>query len=179
MNTGNVNTACDVRKSDSPKSDQTTLRSNYPRAFRSPFGVFDSSILSDLFRVFDDVTFAENTPSTLAGGSYRSSVPFALNAKNTPDGYTVEAGLPGIKREQVDISVEDGMLTISVNTEDKHAEEKQGYSIREWRSYSGSRSVALPKDADADSITASLNEGVLTVGIKKLPDKQAKKVEIQ
>lgn len=129
----------------------------------SPFGL-GSSLLDDFLRLAEGRT-VENP--------VRASFP--LNVTENAEGYKLEANLPATQKDQVDISVEDGKLSIIVEgAEDTDLE----YAIQEWKPASGSRILALPTDANPESLKATLIDGVLTIKIAKLEEKQPRRVEI-
>ncbi len=77
----------------------------------------------------------------------------------------VRADLPGIKPEEVKIEVEDDILTISGEHEERTEEKDDDYVRRERRYGSFSRSMALPGGVDAKRITASTRDGVVEVTV--------------
>ena len=94
------------------------------------------------------------------------------------DGHlVVRADLPGIKPEEVKIEVEDDILTISGEHEERTDEKDKGYVRRERRYGSFSRSMALPGGVDVKKIKASTRNGVVEVTIP-LP-KEAKKEAVR
>ena len=97
---------------------------------------------------------------------------FKIDIEERENEYLIEAELPGIKKEEIDLNIEDDNLCISVNrVEETNSDgkgEKNGknYIHRERRSTSMSRRVRLA-NAKLDEITAKLDNGVLTVSIPK------------
>jgi len=90
------------------------------------------------------------------------------------DGHlVVRADLPGIKPEEVKIEVEDDILTISGQHEERTEEKDKDYVRRERRYGSFSRSMALPGGIDAKKIKASTHDGVVEVTVP-LPRKDSK-----
>ena len=90
------------------------------------------------------------------------------------DGHlVVRADLPGIKPEEVKIEVEDDILTISGDHEERTEEKDKDYVRRERRYGSFSRSVTLPGGVDAKKITASTRDGVVEVTVP-LPKEASK-----
>jgi HSP20 family protein len=84
-----------------------------------------------------------------------------LDVTSTLDALLVEAALPGIRPEDVDVTVEDGTLTIRAESNEEH-EEKQGEAIiKEIRRGSMSRTVTLPSGLDVDKASATFEHGVL------------------
>ena len=93
--------------------------------------------------------------------------------------YVIEAELPGVKKEELSLDIQDGQLRISIEREEKVDEEKKNYIHKERRYSSMSRSVYLG-DASADSIKAKLDNGVLTITIPKTEKPEVKsKIEIE
>jgi HSP20 family protein len=112
--------------------------------------------------------------------------PSGLRVGHTPAGiwedenaYHVELDVPGIQRENVDVTLDKGTLTITV--ERKH--EETDNSRKGWREerYYGkvTRSFTMPDTIDADSISAEMNNGVLHVSVTKSPAAQPRKIEIK
>ncbi len=93
--------------------------------------------------------------------------------------YHVELDVPGVQRENVDITFDKGTLTVA--TERKHDEsESTRKGWREERFYGKvTRSFTLPETIDVDSIAAEMNDGVLRVTVAKTPTSQPRKVEIK
>lgn len=111
------------------------------------------------------------------GGTYQS---FRLDAKEVENGFELTAELPGVKKEDIDISVDKRQLTITVEREEeKEVTEEEGrYLLRERRGFFGSRSILLPEAADEESISARLTDGILTIKVNKVPEKQSKRITI-
>lgn len=106
----------------------------------------------------------------------------AMEITETPSEMMVSAELPGIDKKDVDISVEEGMLTLSG---EKTEEKTEGSSERKyhlWERTYGSfqRSFPLPRGVDASKISAEFKNGVLKIHMPKTSEAQAKgrKIEI-
>lgn len=83
----------------------------------------------------------------------------------TKDGaYVIEAHLPGVKKEDLNVDVDEGRLSISAELTQKEESDDRKYLVRE-SSASFRRSVRLPDGADISKITADLNDGVLKVTV--------------
>lgn len=91
---------------------------------------------------------------------------FKIDIEETDKEYRIEAELPGVKREEVDLGIEGDNLYISVNRTEEVNKDEKNYIHRERRSSSMSRSVRLA-NAKLDEVKAKLEEGVLTVTIPK------------
>ena len=93
--------------------------------------------------------------------------------------YTLEAELPGLSEKDIEVKVEDNLLTISSSTEEKKEEKRYGYLMRERRSSSFSRSFVLPKNVERDKIDANFKDGLLTLRLPKTEKAQPKRIDIK
>lgn len=104
---------------------------------------------------------------------------FKMDIKDKEDKYVVEADLPGVNKEEVDISLNEGRLTISIEREEKQEQEEKEYIHRERRYSSMTRSVYLG-DIQEEGISAKLEEGVLCIEIPKgKEEEKTKKIPIE
>ena len=105
----------------------------------------------------------------------------SVNTREGESAYHVEVDLPGIEKENVDVKVEDNILTISGKREFKNEIKKEDYYKMESSYGSFSRSFTLPQEVDAENIRAASNDGVLEVIVPKLKgvESKAKKIEIK
>ncbi|KAJ8080483.1 hypothetical protein PM082_017316 [Marasmius tenuissimus] len=90
-----------------------------------------------------------------------------LHEDNEKNIVTATYELPGLKKEDVNIDVHDGRLTVSGETKISSDHEENGYAIRERRFGKFSRTLQLPRGVKEDEIKASLENGVLTVTFPK------------
>jgi len=130
-----------------------------------------------LSNYFDNF-FDEFRPITNQVGRWVSTSP-ALNIQEYKDRYQISLALPGIDAGKVKIELNEQILTISYNHEEESEKEESDYLRYEYKASSFSRSVALPKHVDTDSIKASSARGVLSVVIHKSPESQPKTIEIK
>lgn len=91
---------------------------------------------------------------------------FKLDVKDEGDSYVVEAEMPGIKKEEIQIHMNDGYLVIEVSKEEKKEEENKNYVHRERLCTKMQRNIHLG-DINQDKIEASLKEGILTIKAPK------------
>jgi HSP20 family protein len=89
------------------------------------------------------------------------------NISETEKEYKVELSVPGLKREDIHIDVEDGAITISSEKEEESNEEKKNFSRREFSYSSFSRTFQLPEDIDENNINAKYENGMLCVTVPK------------
>lgn len=129
--------------------------------------------MSDMYRLF---TTLFDTP-THAAAQRRRWVP-AMDLVEGEDHYVVSADLPGVPAKDVAIDVTDGVLTISGERATSHEAMRGGYVRVERAVGRFARSLTLPKGVDAEAISASFADGVLTVTIPKPAAIKPKRIEI-
>ena len=103
----------------------------------------------------------------------------AVNEKIDDKGYHLEVDLPGVKKENIDVSVNEGILTISGERKIEKKEEKDNYTKIESFFGRFERSFKLPADADTDNIEAKTEDGVLKIFIPRKEKSAGKKIEIK
>lgn len=98
------------------------------------------------------------------------------------DHYLVKAELPGTKKEDLDITVEDNIISIKAEAKEEKKDEGKNYLIQERRSFSFHRAFELPEEVIADKTSGEMKDGVLRIKLPKkepAPKKEAHKVKIQ
>ena len=123
-------------------------------------------------RLFDD---AFTRPLSMSGGSV---VP-AIDLFQTEDEVVVKAALPGLKSEDVHISVTADVLTLSGEFKQENEKKDTTYHIREHRYGSFERSVMLPTDVQTDKARADFENGVLTITLPKAETVKPKTINIK
>lgn len=103
----------------------------------------------------------------------------AVDIREEGDHYLLEAELTGLSEKDIDVKVQDNLLTIASKRAEEHEDKKNGYLLKERRSSSFSRSFVLPKDANRDKIEASFKNGLLSLSIPKLPEAQPKQITVK
>ena len=101
-----------------------------------------------------------------------------LDVVEEEDEILVRASIPGVKVDDIDVSIENRVLTIKAETKTEAEHKEGGYLVRERRSGSFIRSLRLPETVDADQAKTSYNDGVLTVNLPKAESKKAKHLKI-
>ena len=91
----------------------------------------------------------------------------------------VRAALPGVKPDEIDISVSDGVLTIKGEHKEERKEEKESYYHREIRYGAFSRSIQLPCRVDHERAEAEFENGVLTVSLPKAEEVRPKTIKVR
>jgi HSP20 family protein len=103
----------------------------------------------------------------------------AVDILEEEDAIVLKAELPGVKPEDVDITIENGMLTISGERRLESEEKRENYHRVESSYGSFSRSFALPDRVDPSSIEASMASGILNLRIAKRAEAQPRKIEVK
>jgi HSP20 family protein len=112
---------------------------------------------------------------------WRRMEPFsgpAVDVAETNDHYVVKASLPGIKADDLDISVTGNTLTIKGQVEDEKTISEEQYHLRERRYGSFARAITLPASVNAESIKATYQDGVLTLTAPKSEDDKRKRITV-
>lgn len=125
-------------------------------------------------RFFDDPWFGMGRSTPMAGfGAIRTDL------AESQDGLTVTMDLPGIKADEVDISVSGNVLTVRGERKEESDRSEKNYHYTERQYGSFERQVQLPPSADADKVDATFKDGVLTIEIAKRPEATPKKIEVK
>jgi HSP20 family protein len=95
------------------------------------------------------------------------------------DGYVFRADLPGVKQEDLDITLNANRLTVSGKREAEERKEGERFYAYERSFGTFSRSFTLPEGVDAEHVAAELKNGVLTLVVPKKPEIQPKKISIK
>jgi len=149
-------------------TDVPVNKSRQPSSFRDlasqvtePMGW----LRSEIDRLFDD--FGRPGQSILNFGN-RTTLPVpALDMVEDEKAYRLTAELPGLKEEDVEISVADGVLTISGEKKEESERKDKGFMLNERRYGAFRRQIGLPNDIDPNGIKATFDKGVLTITLAK------------
>lgn len=127
-------------------------------------------LAADPFRILEHVPFGFDRDDVAMVSMAR------VDWRETPDAHEIVVDVPGMRREDLKIEVEDYSRVLRVSGERRRAEEHRGdHWHREERSHGRFwRQFRLPENADLDSVGASLDNGVLTVRFRKLAPEQVK-----
>ena len=133
-----------------------------------------TTLQNEMNRLFGTVFDA---PTQGNGGTMRRWMP-AMDLVETEDHFVLTADLPGLGEDDVNIEVEDRVLTVSGERKATHESSKDGYHRVERAFGSFSRSLTLPQGIDADAVTASFDRGVLEIRIPKPAQRKPRRIEI-
>ena len=133
-----------------------------------------STLQNEMNRLFNTVF---DTPAPAGNGGLRRWLP-AMDLVESGDHFVLRADLPGLSEEDVNIEVEDRVLTISGERKAEHETSKEGYHRVERAFGSFSRSLTLTEGVDAEAVTASFDRGVLEIRIPKPEQRKPRKISI-
>jgi HSP20 family protein len=133
-----------------------------------------STLQNEMNRLFNTVF---DTPAANGGSTLRRWMP-AMDLVETADHFVLRADLPGLSEEDVNIELEDRVLTISGERKAEHELSKEGYHRVERAFGTFSRALTLPEGIDPDAVAATFDRGVLEVRIPKPEERKPRKVSI-
>ncbi len=136
--------------------------------------------MNDLFEdFFTDFERSALGPVLGRGWSHGLADLPRVNVEETDTELVVTADLPGLEEKDVQVSVDDDLLTIRGERKQEHEEKRKDYHLME-RSYgSFHRTLPLPASVDREKIKAALKKGVLTVTLPKRPEARADRKTIR
>ncbi len=103
----------------------------------------------------------------------------SFEVKETNGGYLLEADLPGVKEDDLEVSLHKNVLTVSGSRASEERQEGDTFFVYERQYGSFSRSFSLPEEANADAVSAQLVDGVLTLSIAKKAESQPRKIAVK
>jgi HSP20 family protein len=131
-----------------------------------------NTVRSAFDRLFDEAVFRPTTWGNFA----ESRLP--LDITSTEDAITIEAALPGVRPDDVEITVHQDTLTIAVK-EQAERETREGERVyREVRRSSGSRTLTLPSGLDIDRAAASFENGMLRLDIPRAEQAKPRQIPV-
>jgi len=118
---------------------------------------------------------ASQNDVTANSGDWTPAVDIIEDDKN----YTIHADVPGVKPKEVEIEIENGVLTLKGEREEIKQDEKEGYKRAERVYGSFYRRFTLPETVNADDIKAKTEHGVLEVVIPKRAKPEPKRIKVE
>lgn len=145
-----------------------------------PYTWSSFGLLDEMGRLFDDLRFGLGGPWLTPFVSMRTRVP-AVDIKDVGTGYFVEAEIPGVAKEDVEIEIGEDAIEISAKREEEKEEKGEGYIRKERGSLRFYRRLPLPDDVDREKVEAKMENGVLRISLPKAErlEEAKKKVEIK
>lgn len=125
-------------------------------------------------RLFDDTVFRPSTAWSGTGVDAR----LPLDVRTTKDALLVDASLPGIRPEDVEITVENGTLTIKAEDRAEQVRDQEGWVVREISRGSVMRTVTLPTGLEADKAEATFEHGILHLRIPRAEQLKPRQIRI-
>ncbi len=158
-----------LRRSDAPQSGMQPMTG---MTFPSVTRVFADFADDPFFAPF----FSESR-ALMSGEGSAGMIP--LDISEDEKTVIVRATVPGFKKDEIQVEVQDGVLNIHAEHEEKSEENHEKYHRRERRYGSLTRQATLPAAVAEGQAKAELKDGVLTLRLPKVPEAQAKKIKIE
>jgi len=113
------------------------------------------------------------------GGREPSAFSPTFEVKETADAFLITADMPGVDDKNLDVNVQNGVLTVAGHRESEDRKDGETYALYERQYGSFTRSFALPDLADGERIDAKLDRGVLTLSIPKKAEAKPRRIAIK
>ncbi len=130
-----------------------------------------TSILADMERALDSL-YDDGFFVTEGGGT-------RVDVREEEGRYVLEADLPGLTEKDIEVKVENDMLTLAPKSESAREEKRNGYLLRERSARSFRRSFVLPADVDREHIQARLENGLLVMELPKTEAAKPRQIEVK
>ncbi|SFI52673.1 Hsp20/alpha crystallin family protein [Albimonas pacifica] len=156
-------------KREAPQRAAAPTRAPLPGPARDPFAF----LRGEIDRLFDDFDWPHLSLRSPFAAVEASGWPRAASALPATDlverdgGFELSVELPGFKREEVELRMNDGALSVKAETASEREETKGDYHLQERRRGAVQRTLALPAGIDADKVSAVFENGVLKVTLPK------------
>jgi HSP20 family protein len=135
--------------------------------------------------VADPFEAAQREFDTVLGRFFRGEgdggnrwAPYAVDVREDNDHIYVDVELPGFKKEEVDITLENQTLTICAHRQEKKQEQEGNYLLNERRYNRFERSFTLPPTVDEKKVDAKLNDGMLSIMLNKREESKPRKISV-
>jgi HSP20 family protein len=128
----------------------------------------------EMERMFHPLHQQDENTSHLVGGDWAP----AVDIKEETDHYLIRADIPGVKPEDIEITMENGVLSIRGERQFEETEERNSFRRVERSHGVFYRRFSLPENTDAEAIEAKGKDGVIEITIPKTEDKQPKRIEV-
>ncbi len=138
---------------------------------------------NELFSLHDQMDQLFNEAFGSFSGARRSGgeqapMTLPIDIRQTGEAYVLEASVPGFRPEDVEVTLDQNVLTISGTQRSESEEQRGGWIRRERRTGSFHRQVVLPAEVRADEISAGFENGVLTVTVPRAQKAQPKRIPV-
>ena len=133
-----------------------------------------ASLRNTLDRMFDDF----RPVRAFGNGGQAGDLYFPVDLFETGDEVVVKASLPGVKPEDIDISIHGQVLTLKANSEQEDEEKAENWYRRERRSGTWMRQLTLPAEVNAERANAAFDQGVLRLSLPKAESAKPKTIKV-
>jgi HSP20 family protein len=121
-----------------------------------------------------------NKPSSfLLSETIKANLLPRLNISETDNKYFIEAELPGVKQNDLELKLDNNILVIKGKTEESKESKERNYFTRERYYCSFQRSLTLPNNINENDITANFKDGILNIEITKKLENSTKNIEVK
>ena len=134
-----------------------------------------SDLNREMNRLFDTFIRGDLVDEGTLGSAWSP----AVDILEQDDSFVLEAELPGLKKDDVKISVQDNILTLRGEKKDEQKESKKGYLRIETNYGSFTRSFTLPTTINSSKIEAEFKDGILKIQIPKAEEAKSKMIEVK
>src|SRR3989344_4712453 len=125
------------------------------------------------------VTRMRETNPLARWGFFADDLVPAMDIREREDGYVVRTDMPGVKKEDIQITLENGVLTIAAETKSEKETKEDGHVLRQERCYGKYvRSLRMGTQVDGDRLKASYKDGVLELILPKAEAAKPKKITV-
>ena len=131
------------------------------------------NIFEEFFRDFNRLS------SPLLSETMIASLLPRLNISEADNKYLIEAELPGVKQNDLELKLDNNILIIKGKTEENNENKERNYFMRERYYGSFQRSLTLPNNTNEDDINATFKDGILNIEITKKLENSTKKIEVK
>ena len=175
-------------KEETPKKTEVPVekkKSIVSRKKESPFVV--APFGSELWRAFDDIfdNFKSDFEELLFPSPWRTAYPAfpeirvpLIDLEDRGKDFLLKAELPGFKKEDIEIEVQEDSLEITGRVGWKYDKKAKGYVCKERACESFNRTVQLPEEVNTDAVTANLADGILEIVLPKKKPKKKRKISL-
>lgn len=135
----------------------------------------------DLFNLHNqmDDLFQALSPQTAGNGGERGAVQLPIDIRQTDKAFIIDASIPGFKPDEVEVTFDDGVLSIRGEHREEQEKKEGEWVRRERRVSSVYRQIALPAEVRADEISATFENGELNITVPRAQRAQPKRIEVK
>lgn len=139
---------------------------------------------TDLFSLHDQMdqlfsqAYGGEAPARSSGAADEGWMTLPVDIRQTEEAFTIQASVPGFRPEDVEVTVEEGVLSIRGRLSHSHESGEPGWVRRERRLGSFHRQIGMPAEARAEEISAEFENGVLTITVPRAQKARPKRIPV-